>query len=93
MGGHVFRRSNRKHRSAKHTHEYRAHNVGADLQRQVCITCGHISITPLPPAGLRSGVPEPEQTLSPNESLSVVIDETDQPLEASGQGGGRSSQV
>jgi hypothetical protein len=31
-------------------------NVGADLQRQICDECGHISINPTPPASVRSEV-------------------------------------
>lgn len=70
----MFRRSARKKRAPKHDHDYVTHNVGADLQRQVCSICGQISISASPPAGLRATSNESgPQTAEP--PLTVVIDE------------------
>lgn len=57
----MFKRSNRDPRSAKHSHQFSVHNVGADLQRQVCGSCGRVSIKPLPPPDLRA-----EMLVAPN---------------------------
>jgi hypothetical protein len=39
-----------------HEHAFSAQQVGADLQRQICGDCGHISISPIPPASVRSEI-------------------------------------
>lgn len=39
-----------------HQHALATQNVGANLQRQVCGECGHISINPVTPAGLRAEI-------------------------------------
>jgi hypothetical protein len=85
MGGHVFRRSARKKRVAKHDHEYVIHDVGADLQRQVCSICGQISISATSPASLRSAPADAEPVLFQQPSLTIVVDETDAPVGLSWQ--------
>jgi hypothetical protein len=81
MGGHVFRSSARKKRSGKHDHEYMIHNVGADLQRQVCSICGQVSISASPPVGFR---PRSAAAAGPLHStdppLTIVIDEVVAPV-------------
>jgi len=76
----MFRLSARNSRSAKHTHEYRVHNVGADLQRQVCSSCGQVSISSAPRPSLRSIVTDANPRLSHNDDFTIVIDETAQPV-------------
>lgn len=39
-----------------HDHTFVTHNVGADLQRQICGECGHVSINPTPPVSVRAEV-------------------------------------
>jgi hypothetical protein len=39
-----------------HDHTVITQNVGADLQRQICGACGHVSINPTDPSGLRSEI-------------------------------------
>jgi hypothetical protein len=84
MGGHMFRRLATNKRSAKHDHEYVVHNVGADLQRQVCSICGQVSINASPPASVRPAVKEPERVFR-QPSLMVVVDETVAPAGLSWQ--------
>ena len=54
----MFGRSRKAARPTSHIHEFSNHNVGADLQRQVCRVCGHITINPIPPTDLRSEILE-----------------------------------
>lgn len=76
----MLRQRTRNARSANHTHEFRAHNVGADLQRLVCRSCGHISINPLPPADLRSEVLNAKPSLFGNSELTVRLIEAIEPM-------------
>jgi hypothetical protein len=85
MGGHVLRRSARKKRSAKHDHDYVIHNVGADLQRQVCSICGQVNISASPPAGVRSTRADAEPVLFNQPSLNIIVDETVAPIGLSWQ--------
>ena len=39
-----------------HEHTLATQNVGADLQRQICTECGHVSINPTPPSSIRTEV-------------------------------------
>lgn len=75
----------KNNRPAKHTHEYRVHNVGADLQRQVCGSCGDVSINPLPPKSVRSSLVEAEPVLFSQPKLAVVLDEVADPVGLSWQ--------
>jgi hypothetical protein len=79
-GGHVFGTSAKSNRSAKHTHEYRVHNVGADLQRQVCGSCGEVSINPLAPTSVRRSSAELQPILFGRPKLAVVLDEVAAPV-------------
>ena len=36
-----------------HDHSFVSQKVGADLQRQICVDCGHVSISPTAPSGIR----------------------------------------
>jgi len=76
----MLKRSTRETRSDKHTHEFNVHNVGADLQRQVCRTCGHVSINPLPPPDLRAAVLDVKTGLFSNSELTVRIVEAIEPV-------------
>ena len=79
----MFGRSARKKRVANHDHAYEIHNVGADLQRQVCSICGQVSISASPPAGFRSARAGAEPV--PDPPLTVVVDETVAPVGLSWQ--------
>ena len=81
----MFRRFATKRRSAKHDHEFVVHNVGADLQRQVCSICGQVSIKASPPAGIRPTIADAEPVLSQQPQLTVVVDETVAPAGLSWQ--------
>ncbi len=81
----MFRLSTRKKRSAKHDHEYVIHNVGADLQRQVCRICGQVNISASRPVGLRSTSAEAEPVLFSQPSLTIIVDETVAPIGLSWQ--------
>jgi hypothetical protein len=74
-GGHVFGTSAKNNRSAKHTHEFQAHTVGAGLQRHVCGTCGAVSINPLPPTNVRPSLVEVKPGLFSQPKLAIVLDE------------------
>jgi len=81
----MFRRSARNRRSGKHDHAYVVHNVGADLQRQVCSICGQVSISASPPIGVR---PTPAAAASPqvdDAPLTIVLDKVVQPAGLSWQ--------
>lgn len=81
----MFRRSARKKRSAKHDHDYMIHNVGADLQRQVCSICRQVNIGASPPAGLRSTIADAEPVPFSQPSLTIIVDETVAPIGLSWQ--------
>ena len=44
---------NKKSASPDHDHVFDTQSVGADLQRQVCAGCGHVSIVATEPAAIR----------------------------------------
>ena len=81
----MFGRSARKKRVANHDHAYEIHNVGADLQRQVCSICGQVSISASPPASLRSAPADAEPVLFQQPSLTIVVEETVAPVGLSWQ--------
>ena len=81
----MFRRFATKRRSAKHDHEFVVHNVGADLQRQVCSICGQVSIKASPPAGIRPTIADAEHVLFQHPPLTVIVDETVAPASLSWQ--------
>ena len=76
----MLRRSTRNARPTKHTHDYLAHNVGADLQRQVCRSCGHISINPLQPLDLRAELLDVEVGLFRNSESTLEIADALEPV-------------
>lgn len=76
----MFGTSAKNNRSAKHTHEFRAHKVGAGLQRQVCGTCGAVSINPLPPTTVRPSLAEVKPALFSQPKLAIVLDEVAAPV-------------
>ena len=76
----MFKVGVRKNRSAKHTHEYRAHGAGADLQRRVCAGCRQVSIETLPPTSLRSTTADSDPGLFAKTKVTVVIDEVVEPV-------------
>lgn len=76
----MFGTSPKNNRSAKHNHEFQAHTVGAGLQRQVCGTCGAVSINALPPTNLRPSLAEVKPGLFSQPKLTIVLDEVAAPV-------------
>jgi hypothetical protein len=80
MGGHMLKRSTRKTKPAKHEHDFRTHNIGADLERQICRGCGHISINSLPPLDLRAELLDVNVGLFRNSDVTLEIADALKPV-------------
>jgi hypothetical protein len=80
MGGQMLGHNRRATRSTNHTHDFTDHNVGADLRRQVCRSCGHVSIDAIPPADLRDEFVEVRTALFSNSQLTVRLADALEPV-------------
>ena len=87
----MFGRNRKAARPTSHIHEFSNHNVGADLQRQVCRVCGHITINPIPPTDLRSEIHEAQTGLLGGSPLAVRLGEAMEPVLGQRQPGERRS--